>query len=153
MGYASIKSTLGPRGRGTALGAVASAQEQAAQLQAQVNRFIVAPGVPLPITGVLDNATAIAAQSIIIARFQRAFVDDPRNRVTVQLFTEATRNLGNALPWVRDNLESITDTLRDYGDFIGRPPARGQVLTSGKTVALAIAGLAALAYAMRKKRR
>jgi hypothetical protein len=155
VSYASIKSTLGPRGRGrpVSLGAVGGADEQVAQLQAQINRFIVPPGAPLPLTGVLDQPTALAAQSIMITRFSRAFVEDPSNKETARLFAEANKNLGNALPWVRANLASITDTLRDYGDFIGRPPARGQGASSTKTVALAIAGLAAVAYAFRRKRR
>jgi hypothetical protein len=139
------KTTLGPRGRGMgALGATPSPVEaKILQLQAQINRFI---SPPLAMTGVLDPATAMAAQSLIATRLARSFVEDPTNKETARLWIEATKNVGTALPWVAMRLVEITDTLRDYGDFIGKPPARGGTSKAGKAMLIVAAAAVAAIF-------
>lgn len=138
VGHA-VKSTLGPRGRGravSALGATPAAEEKILRLQAQINRFV---SPPLPLTGVLDPATAMAAQSLVATRLAQSYVKDPTNTEIARLWAEATRNVGTALPWVAMRLVEITDTLRDYGDYLGKPPAKGQAGPAGKAIAIVAA--------------
>lgn len=121
------------------------------KLQLQVNRFLAAP---LPVTGILDRATATAVVTIVIQRFTRSFVEDPKNQELVRLFADANRHLGNPVPWVAPRVAELTDMLRDYGDFIGRPAVQGDRGMGRMALPLAlVAGGALLLYVSRPPRR
>jgi hypothetical protein len=127
-----------------------AAQQDVARLQAQINRFL-SPGIP--VTGVLDARTAGAAMAVMLQRFTRAFIDDPANRATAALFVEANKNLAQPVPWVQARLAEITDTIRDFGDYTGRPPARSNAAASGRTVAIVALAAAAMFVLTRRGRR
>lgn len=120
----------------------ATLQQQVANLQAQINRF----NAGLPVTGTLDLATANAAMILLVQRYTGAYINDPRNIATRDLYLDASKNVGNPLPWVQAHLAETVNTIRDFADFSGKPPVGGSAPFPVSVTALVILGVAAALF-------
>ncbi len=143
----------------------ASSSDPVAALIAQVNRF--GPGAPKGYqyvdkpfglaTGTVPPAVAVAAAFILFRRAQDAALryNDDASRT---LLAKAGQINASPLTSVPANIGAITSELQAFADSIGAPAAGG--LSSMRilgvpvtTVAIAVGGVAAITYLLRRKRR
>lgn len=94
-------------------------QQKVAQLQAQIGRF----GKRIPVTGMLDAGTAITAVALMVQRASRAVAANPGDARTVAFHAEMVKAMTSPIVYVTMNLDYVTRALKDYGDYIGKPPA------------------------------
>ena len=143
-------------GLGDAAGMPPSDQVQ--NLQAQINRFgtgapagLQVQPTPLPVTGVLDSATAQAALAILEVRLTRAFAPypgaDDANKASLAQLLQA-----DPMTYVLANFSAVLSTIQGYADSLRLPAATpiivSQVVSAlgGEAQALAVIGGAALLF-------
>jgi hypothetical protein len=120
-----------------------------ALLQQHVNRFAgpSAPAAlrvratPLPVTGVIDDATAIAA--IVIAQRRAAdALATYSDKASTDVLRDALVALANPVPFVRSHLPDMITIVSNYANAKGLPgPADSTTVLGMKKSTLIVAGL------------
>lgn len=142
-----------------------SSSDPVGRLIDQVNRF--GPGAPsgyqyvsaaYPLaTGTVPTNVAVSAAFILFRRAQDAALRYG-DSASLALLTKAGQAQANPVAYVTANLAAVTSELQAFADSIGAPSAGGFSSTRilgvpVTTVVLAVGGVAAITYLLRRKGR
>lgn len=124
-------------------------------LQQQVNRFVPSRFAnKLTVDGVMSYALATYAAGVLFDRAKAALdtygAGEPAAGFYHKAYSDALAHVTAPLPWIAQNLATVTDEVTHYADFLGLPGGRS--LISDWRVWVAAAGVGILVYGRRRRR-